>query len=380
MATLGGSPNRSLTARQPAANGVCRAWIVRTGVTNCTCSNFGSSARSRCGTERSPRPRWAEAACGPGAARDPRRRGRAERAAHHLPLGREPSADGGDLAPERRLTASQGARGGRRRDTGSRLRAQCREERGRRSALRAARERGAVGGSRSPGRARGAKRFNCGADRRSPTFRTSVCPERGRTARGASPDGDRGADGGRARLAAAPPSLVGELEQLVRENPMRERPRGQLMLALYRSRAAGGGAPGLPGRAQDARRGAWHRADAIPAAAARVDPAPGVRAAAAGRSRGGGGPARGGRARVALRPPRPRTRPGSLLGERREPRGTAGRGLRFARRAPRRPDASLAVRGGHPGSRPVVRPAARSLCRGRRCPARSSASWQACPS
>jgi DNA-binding SARP family transcriptional activator len=29
--------------------------------------------------------------------------------------------------------------------------------------------------------------------------------------------------------------LVGELEQLVRENPLRERPRGQLMLALYRS-------------------------------------------------------------------------------------------------------------------------------------------------
>jgi DNA-binding SARP family transcriptional activator len=29
--------------------------------------------------------------------------------------------------------------------------------------------------------------------------------------------------------------LVGELEQVVRENPLRERPRGQLMLALYRS-------------------------------------------------------------------------------------------------------------------------------------------------
>jgi DNA-binding SARP family transcriptional activator len=29
--------------------------------------------------------------------------------------------------------------------------------------------------------------------------------------------------------------LVGELEQLVRDNPLRERPRGQLMLALYRS-------------------------------------------------------------------------------------------------------------------------------------------------
>src|SRR5262245_13828933 len=29
--------------------------------------------------------------------------------------------------------------------------------------------------------------------------------------------------------------LVGELETIVRENPLRERPRGQLMLALYRS-------------------------------------------------------------------------------------------------------------------------------------------------
>src|SRR5439155_4922539 len=29
--------------------------------------------------------------------------------------------------------------------------------------------------------------------------------------------------------------IVGELETIVRENPLRERPRGQLMLALYRS-------------------------------------------------------------------------------------------------------------------------------------------------
>jgi DNA-binding SARP family transcriptional activator len=46
-------------------------------------------------------------------------------------------------------------------------------------------------------------------------------------------------------------ALTGELEGLVRENPLRERLRGQLMLALYR----------LPGRAQDAHRGAGRRAE-----------------------------------------------------------------------------------------------------------------------
>ena len=54
--------------------------------------------------------------------------------------------------------------------------------------------------------------------------------------------------------------LVGELEALVVEHPYRERLRAQLMLALYRSRPAGGRAAGLPGRAQGADRGFGYRA------------------------------------------------------------------------------------------------------------------------
>ena len=56
-----------------------------------------------------------------------------------------------------------------------------------------------------------------------------------RAARGAAPGGARGADRGRPRARAPAARLIGELEALVAEHPLRERLRAQLMLALYRS-------------------------------------------------------------------------------------------------------------------------------------------------
>jgi len=66
--------------------------------------------------------------------------------------------------------------------------------------------------------------------------------------------------------------VVGELESLIAEQPYRERLRAQLMLALYRSGPAGGGASGLPGCATQAGVGAWHRARRAPARAGARDP------------------------------------------------------------------------------------------------------------
>ena len=80
-----------------------------------------------------------------------------------------------------------------------------------------------------------ARRWRYGAGRRSPTLRSSPSPRR------RSP-GSRNAGSPRSRNGSRPTSrwdrhldLIGELEALVAKHPLRERLRGQLMLALYRS-------------------------------------------------------------------------------------------------------------------------------------------------
>ena len=78
------------------------------------------------------------------------------------------------------------------------------------------------------------RRWACGAARRSRSSRRRASPGRDRPARGGA-DPRRRDEGGSGAGARRHAELVGELTALVAANPLRERLRGHLMLALYRS-------------------------------------------------------------------------------------------------------------------------------------------------
>ena len=103
-----------------------------------------------------------------------------------------------------------------------------------------------------------------------------VRPGGDRPARGAAARRGRGPDGGRPRPRAAAADLVGELEALIGDNPLRERLRGQLMLALYRAGRQADALEVYNDTRTDPRRGARPRAEPAATAPAGRDPPPGA--------------------------------------------------------------------------------------------------------
>ena len=123
-----------------------------------------------------------------------------------------------------------------------------------------------------------ARRSRSGAARRSPTSPTRRSPQsevaaaRGAAARRCSRSGSTPSSS-----SDATSELVGELDALVKEYPLRERLRGAADARALPLRPAGRGAPGVPGRQAGPRRGARHRARARAQAPAFVHPQPGAR-------------------------------------------------------------------------------------------------------
>ena len=106
-------------------------------------------------------------------------------------------------------------------------------------------------------------------------FEEPFAADRVAAARGAAP-------GLHSRTASTPTSrlgrdasLIGELEALVARNPLRERPRSQLMVALYRAGRQADALAGYRGLQGDAGRRARHRA--VPGAARARAPDPSAR-------------------------------------------------------------------------------------------------------
>ena len=189
--------------------------------------------------ERRGFPGRAEAARAPRRAPPPRQRGRSHRPADRRALGRGLARGRRRRTAGQRLATSQGASAGRADDQIARLRRPGRARRARSPPLRAAGGRGEeLARSRPCGRrarSGSATRCRCGGARRSRTSPTRASPRR------RSP-GSRRSASQRSSSGSTPTSrlgrhdeLVGELEALVAEHPLRERLRRCLMTALYRS-------------------------------------------------------------------------------------------------------------------------------------------------
>ena len=184
---------------------------------------------------------------------------RVERPADRAALGRRAARDRDGFAPELHLAAAQGARPDDDRDAAARLRDRARAGAARPRARAAARREARGDPSRRARLLGDALALWRGRRSRSLPTRRSPRP----SSRASRSSGSRVEERTEAELALGRHGeLVGDLEALVREHPLRERLRGQLMLALYRTGRQADALCGIPRRTQNAGRGARDRAGA----------------------------------------------------------------------------------------------------------------------
>ena len=283
-------PARTRRARRAPRGGCpeCRGAVVRSPLRRPMSMEFRILGPLEVRARPRARARRRQAACAAGAAAPARQRGRLDRAADRRALGRRAAGDGRQELQVyvSRLRGSSATAGSCTRAPGYLL--QGRPGRARPRPLRAARWQ-RRGGAGDPATAARELREALALWRGPPLADFAYEPfaqaeiarlEELRLAALEQRDRRRPGAGRHAELA-------GELEALVAEQPLRERLRGQLMLALYRS---GRQAEALEAyqRARTALvERAGHRAGPRAARAATGDPraGPGARAAAAGRSR-----------------------------------------------------------------------------------------------